>query len=50
MTLLVLTWLLTPPRVRHLPPRWLWHPATVVVLIGRPLPALSLAELSLLRT
>ncbi len=50
MTLLVLTWLLTPPQTRHLPPRWLWRPATVAVLIGRPLPALSLTELSLLRT
>jgi hypothetical protein len=50
MTLLVLTWLLTPPQVRHLPPRWLWRPATVAVLVGRPLPALSLAELSILRT
>lgn len=50
LTLLVLTWLLTPPQVRHLPPRWLWRPATVAVLIGRPLRALSLAELSVLRT
>ena len=50
MTLLVLTWLLTPPQVRHLPPRWLWQPATVAVLVGRPLPAMSLTELSILRT
>ena len=50
LTLLVLTWLLTPPQVRHLPPRWRWQPATVAVLAGRPLPAMSLTELSILRT
>lgn len=50
LTLLVLTWRLKPPQVRHLPPRWLRGPATVVVLIGRPLAALSLTELSILRT
>ena len=50
LTLLVLTWLLTPPQVRHLPPRWRWQPATVAVLAGRPLPAITLTELSILRT
>ena len=50
MTLLVLTWLLTPPQVRHLPPRWLRQPATAAVLVGRQLPALTLTELSILRT
>ena len=50
LTLLVLTWLLTPPQVRHLPPRWRWQPATVAVLAGRPLPAMSLTVLSILRT
>jgi hypothetical protein len=50
LTLLVLSWCLAPPRVRHLPPRMLWHPGTVLTLLGRWLPALSLAQLSLLRT
>ena len=50
LTLLVLTWLLTPPQIRHLPPRWLRQPATAAVLIGRQLPAKSLMELSILRT
>lgn len=50
MTLLVLSWCLPPPRVRHIPPRMLWRPATVATLLGRWVPALSLAELSVLRT
>lgn len=50
MTLLVLTWLLRRPRVQPLPPRWLRQPATVTVLVGRVLPALSLTELSVRRT
>ena len=50
MTLLVLSWLLTPPQIRNLPPRWRWQSVTVAVLVGRPLPAMSLTELSILRT
>jgi hypothetical protein len=50
LTLLVLTWRLAPPRVRHLLPRMLWRPSTVMTLLGRRLPALSLAQLCLLRT
>lgn len=50
LTLLVLSWWLAPPRVRHVPPRMLWRPGTVVTLLGRGLPALSLAQLCLLRT
>lgn len=50
LTLLVLSWWLAPPRVRHLPPRMLWRPATVATLLGRWVPARSLAELSVLRT
>ncbi len=50
LTLLVLSWWLAPPRVRHLPPRMLWRAATVATLLGRWVPALSLAELSVLRT
>lgn len=49
LTLLVLSWCLAPPGVRHLPPRMLWRPATVAILLGRWVPALSLAELSVLR-
>lgn len=48
-TLLVLTWLLTPPTVRRPPPRWLRQPPTLAVLTSRPVPALSLAEPSVLR-
>lgn len=50
LTLLVLAWLLAPPQVRHLPPLWLWQPRIMAVLAGRPLPALSLAQLSVRRT
>lgn len=50
LTLLVLTWWLAPPGVRHLPPQMLWRPSTVLTLLGRRLPALSLAQLCLLRT
>jgi len=50
LTLLVLRWWLAPPRVRHLPPQMLWRPATVGTSLGRRVPALSLAELSVLRT
>ena len=50
LTLLVLSWWLAPPRVRHLLPRMLSRPGTVVTLLGRRLPALSLAQLCLLRT
>ncbi|MCW2811368.1 MAG: hypothetical protein JWP61_1826 [Friedmanniella sp.] len=49
-TLVVLTWLLTPPGVRPFPPRWRSRPATPIVLRGRPLRALSRSELSILRT
>ncbi|HEX8509085.1 MAG TPA: hypothetical protein VF635_06260 [Propionibacteriaceae bacterium] len=48
-TLLVLTWLLTPPTARRPPPRWLRQPPTPAVPTSRPVPALSLAELSVLR-
>jgi len=50
LTLLVLSWWLAPPRVRHLPPRMLWRPATASTLLGRWVPAMLLAELSVLRT
>lgn len=50
LALLVLSWWLAPPRVRHLPPRMRWRLATVATLLGRRVPALSLAELSVLRT
>lgn len=50
LTLLVLTWWLAPPRMRHVPPRMLSRPGTAVTLLGRQLPALSLAQLCLLRT
>lgn len=50
LTLLVLSWWLAPPRVRRLPPRMLWRPATVGTFLGRWVPSLSLAELSVLRT
>lgn len=50
LTLLVLSWWLVPPRVRQLPPRTLSRPPAVGILRGRWVPALSLAELSVLRT
>lgn len=52
VTLLVLSWWLATPQVRHLHlhPRMLLRPATVATLLGRWVPALSLAELSVLRT
>lgn len=50
LTLLVLGWLLAPPRARHLPPRRLRRPATRPTSAGRRVPALSLAQLATLRT
>lgn len=49
LTLLVSAWGLAPPRVRLLPPR-LRRPTTALALLGRRVPPLSLAELSILRT
>lgn len=52
LTLLVISWMLIPPRVRHLPPFLLPRlvPAVVGPAVGRLVPALSLTELSLRRT
>ena len=52
LTLLVLSWSLIPPRVRHLPPFLLPRLAPTMVgpALGRLVPPLSLAELSLRRT
>lgn len=50
LTLLVLSWWLAPPRVRLLPPRLPARLVMVVALVGQRVPALSLAELSILRT
>ena len=52
LTLLVLTWLLTPPRLRHLPPFLLPRltAATAGSTLGRLVPSLTLTELSLRRT
>lgn len=50
LTLLVLSWWLAPPRICHLLLRMLWRRATVGTFLGRWVPALSLAELSVLRT
>ena len=49
-TLLVLSWCLAPPRVRLLPPRLLARSTILISPVHRRLPALSLAELSILRT
>jgi len=49
LTLLTLSWWLAPPQVRHLP-RLKWRPHTMATVVSRPVPALSLAELCLLRT
>ena len=50
LTLLVLFWWLAPPRVRLLPPRLLARPVALISLVYRRVPALSLSELSILRT
>ena len=52
LTLLVLSWLLTPPRLRHLPPFLLPRLAPTMAGPdpGRLVPALSLTELSVRRT
>lgn len=50
LTLLVLFWWLVPPRVRRLPPRPVWRLAAVMAVLARRVPALSLTELSILRT
>lgn len=52
LTLLVISWMLIPPRARHLPPFLLPRlvPAAVGPAVGRLVPALSLTELSLRRT
>jgi hypothetical protein len=49
LTLLTLSWWLAPPQVRHLP-RLKWRPNTMATVVSRPVPALSLAELCVLRT
>jgi hypothetical protein len=49
-TLLVLSWWLAPPTVRLLPPRLLARPSALIPPGHRRVPALSLAELSILRT
>ena len=52
LTLLVFSWLLRPPRLRHRPPSLLPRPApaTVRPTLSRRVPSLSLTELSLRRT
>jgi hypothetical protein len=50
LTLLVLSWPLLLPRARPLPPMLRLRLAPAVVLVARRIPALSLAELSILRT
>lgn len=52
LTLLVLSWLLTPPRPRQVPPSLVPRQplAPGLFAAGRHVPSLSLAELSLLRT
>lgn len=52
LTLLVLSWSLAPPRLRHLPPFLLPRLAPTMIgpALGRLVPPLSLAELSLRRT
>lgn len=49
LTLLVLSWWFAPPRSR-LALQTLWRPAPVPAMVGRRVPSLSLAELSILRT
>jgi hypothetical protein len=49
-TLLVLSWWLAPPRVRLLPLRLLARPVVLIPRVHRRVPALSFAELSILRT
>ena len=49
-TLLVLSWWLAPPTVRLLPPRLLARPSALIPPGHRRVPALSLAELSIVRT
>lgn len=50
LTLLVVSWWLTPPQVRLLPPRLAARLVILIARVGRRVPALSLAELSILRT
>lgn len=52
LTLLVLTWLLAPPRLRHLPPFLLPRLSHISAgsTLGRLVPSLTLTELSLRRT
>lgn len=50
LTLLVLSWWLAPPWVRLLPPQLHARARTVISRVDRRVPALSLAELSILRT
>ena len=52
LTLLVLSWFLRPPRLRHLPPFLLPRlaPAMIRPTLSRLVPSLSLTELSLRRT
>ncbi len=52
LTLLVISWMLIPPRLRHLPPFLLPRSALAAVgpTVARLVPALSLMELSLRRT
>jgi hypothetical protein len=50
LTLLVLFWSLSPPKVRRLPPRAPRRRLTLAAVHVRRVPALSLAELSILRT
>jgi hypothetical protein len=52
LTLLVFSWLLRPPRLRHLPPFLLPRlaPAMIRLTLSRLVPSLSLTELSLRRT
>jgi len=50
LSLLVLSWLLPPPRGRLLPPMLRLRVVAAVVLVLRRVPPLTLAELSILRT
>ncbi len=50
LTLLVLFWWLVPPRVRRLPPKPSRRLAAVMAVPARRVPALSMTELSILRT
>lgn len=49
LTLLILSWWLLPPRVRHLLPRMLRGPTNVAIHRWRRVPAMSLAALCVLR-